>query len=215
MPKRRRQSHGPDPATGFFILRSAVAIGKQPNHTTVSRPTSQPGISIEMSFLAERPPIPSKLFVHCPNLDTRSRCENEMPIILSMADDFFLVRFVMMWPGRLVTREDPGQQFDYFVYNPTLGILDQLPHPHPLVFYPHQVGLLPRGDKYTVAALIPTCSPFMYDLCLFHSDSEARGVLGIQECADENSLEEVPDRNAGQMFWSRGPSHIQCDHIRR
>jgi hypothetical protein len=124
-----------------------------------------------MSFLAGRPPIPSKLFVHCPNLHTRPRFENEKPLILSIVDDFFLVRLVMMWPGRLVTC--PDQQYDYFVYNPTHDILDQLSHPHPLVLYPHQVGLLPRGDRCTVAALLPTRGPFMYDLYLFNSESEA------------------------------------------
>lgn len=159
-----------NPTMGMFIVKSFVAIDEQFNHTTnLSCETCRPGVSIEVFFLAMHPPRPSKLFVRSVP-DLGDSAFDEKPIVMAMVDDFFLIRVVMAFPRRLVTWE---QKYDDYIYNPNRGILTRIPHPDGRIFYPGQVGLLPRGDQYTVAALVSKASPFIYELHLFKSEARS------------------------------------------
>jgi hypothetical protein len=60
---------------------------------------------------------------------------------------------------------------DYFIYRVGLPpSLKLLPHPKPAYFEDTDVGLLPRGDQYTIAALVGTNKPSVFKLHTFHSE---------------------------------------------
>ncbi|KAK3154970.1 hypothetical protein QOZ80_2BG0197230 [Eleusine coracana subsp. coracana] len=154
----------PDPlacSSPRAVLIDALAyIGDNPNSSTAENFTSDMK-HIQVSICTEYPPAPSRLFVHCPNLGTDVFYEN--PHIICTADGFLLLRIQICGPAVTYPR-DKG---DYFIYRPGCPSLQLIPKP-PL-FHDDQVGLLPRGELFTIAALSLSIEGFT--LHLFHSES--------------------------------------------
>ncbi|KAL6655765.1 hypothetical protein ACP70R_006591 [Stipagrostis hirtigluma subsp. patula] len=142
------------------LLDTHAVAGIQRSSTTACGSTRN-GKTIEVSFFAENPPCPSKLFVHSPDMSP-----TVPPTIVCTEDDLLLLRVDM---GRERLPISP-RHCDYFIYRASAPSLEMLQRPHPF-FHDCDVGVLPRPDgHYSVAALVATSSPGLYNLHLFHSD---------------------------------------------
>lgn len=132
-------------------------------------------MKIEVSLYPECPPLPSNLFVYCPDLDPTGGF-TVLPRIVRAEENLFLLRVAVDCRRDQVSTPDNS---DYFVYRATgpgtrstrEPSLRRLLRPHPS-FHDDDVGLLSRGDHYTVAALMASGTLDVYDLHLFHSESE-------------------------------------------
>lgn len=138
------------------------------NGSTAQEFTSK-GNLIEVSLWPADPPIPSRVSVHGLRLHLDEDFFEE-PSILCAADCFFVLRIAIGRgpPPRYITQE----MSDYFIYRSASSAgpsLKLLPNPHPRLFRDNEVGVLPRGDHFTIAALSqPTYYNFV--LCLLNSE---------------------------------------------
>ncbi|KAF7094709.1 hypothetical protein CFC21_096995 [Triticum aestivum] len=155
----------------WFLTAAQGFVGDRSNERTATGFTRH-GLSIKASFVANRPPQPSKLWVHCPeavHVDT--------PRVICVAGDLILFR-VDISPdcvpdSRFSTRMD----CDYFIYHadPNLRVLTLLTDMRTRCFEDTEVGILSRGlHHYTIAALVPCPLSFhKYELHLFHSETSS------------------------------------------
>lgn len=137
---------------------SAVAYGHGSNNERICA-----------SLLRQRPLVPSNLYVYCAD-----GTFGETPRVLSMVDDIILFHayigpafpYPLPWKG------------DFFIYrpesDPNRRSLERLPHPGGMIGRDDPFGILPgEGDRYTVAALVPSMSS-VYDFVVHLFDSETR-----------------------------------------
>ncbi|KQK05497.1 hypothetical protein BRADI_2g20375v3 [Brachypodium distachyon] len=111
------------------------------------------GNLIAVSLWPAHPPIPSRVSVHGLRLHPGEDLFEE-PSILCTVDCFFVLRIAIERspPPRNITQK----MSDYFIYrsaSSTDSSLKLLPHPHPRLFGDSEVGVLPRGDHFTIAVL--------------------------------------------------------------
>ena len=155
-----------------WLLTAAEGyVGDRSNERTARGITSK-GLSIKASFFPNRPPQPSKLWVHCPEAAVV-----QTPRVLYIAGDLILFRVPISSDPVPENRFFWPLDSDYFVYraDPNLRELKLLTDVHIRNFEDCQVGILPRGfHDYTIAALV-VC-PLTIDrfiLHLFHSETSS------------------------------------------
>ncbi|VAI86622.1 unnamed protein product [Triticum turgidum subsp. durum] len=155
-----------------WLLTAAEGyVGDRSNERTARGITSK-GLSIKASFFPNRPPQPSKLWVHCPEAAVV-----QTPRVLYIAGDLILFRVPISSDPVPENRFFWPLDSDYFVYraDPNLRELKLLTDVHIRNFEDCEVGILPRGfHDYTIAALV-VC-PLTIDrfiLHLFHSETSS------------------------------------------
>ncbi|TKW18292.1 hypothetical protein SEVIR_5G421900v4 [Setaria viridis] len=144
------------------LLDGYAYIGNKPNHTTAVSLTRNTEI-IVASFWSERPPLPSRLYVHCPELE--SSAFSQLPRILCVVEGLILFRVAIRCREPILYEE-----CDYFIYHVDSRSLKEIPNPSPFSIRDDDMGLLPRGNHYTVAALVPTSDDKVFTLHLFQSE---------------------------------------------
>ncbi|CAO2182057.1 unnamed protein product [Urochloa humidicola] len=147
------------------LLDGYAYIGNRPNHTTAADFTRNLE-RIVASLWSESPPLPSRLYVHSPDLDPSAF--SELPRILRVVEGLILFRVAIRCrlPGRVLKEE-----CDYFVYHVGSASLHGIPNPSPVSLRDDDVGLLPRGkNRFTVAALVPTRDWKLFTLHLLQSE---------------------------------------------
>uniref|UniRef100_A0A0A9CMC1 DUF1618 domain-containing protein n=1 Tax=Arundo donax TaxID=35708 RepID=A0A0A9CMC1_ARUDO len=157
----------PDPAASspppWILLDANAHIGECPDDTASAMDLTSNDKLIEVSIRSVEPPAPSRLFVHCPDLE--SDVFREDPRILCTAEGFLLLR-VHIGSRTGIKSLEKG---DYFVFQ---AAQDEPPSlrrlPQPLPFSDDSVGLLPRGKHFMVAAL--SSSADGYHLYVFNSE---------------------------------------------
>lgn len=147
--------------------KACIGVGDESNHTTAAAKTRSDD-RIVASFWSERPPVPSRLSVSCPDLDPQ--VISEPPRILRMVEGVILfsvaTRCRRSWLGH-------KEYYDYFIYHVDDAKLQRIPHPSPITLRDDDVGLLPRGSNlFTVAALAAThySKHCVFTLHLLHSE---------------------------------------------
>ncbi|CAM0957658.1 unnamed protein product [Alopecurus aequalis] len=164
----------------WILLDSEVCIGNAShrNDSTAveARRNRKP---IEVSVCAVRPPNPSRLYVHCPDLEA-GEVFIQQPCIVSTADGFVLLRLgVGCPPSRFsisISSRSARTRYemnDYFIYRPAGPegpSLKRLQKPPAHFFQNYEVALLPRGDHFTLAALSARISSNQFDHHLFKSE---------------------------------------------
>lgn len=139
-------------------------VANKINDTTAADFTRN-GDLIMATFLRGSPPHRSRLYIHSPDLDVSSF--SELPRIVCMVEGLILIRIAISCPlPKCILMEE----CDYFIYRVNRPQLYSLPHPAPVCFHDDEVGLLPRGNDYTVAALLATEDPCVFTLRLFESN---------------------------------------------
>lgn len=159
-----------DTATGIshgceeVLVDVHAYIGDTTNATTAADFTRE-GYLILATFLRRSPPHRSRLYIQSPDPDFSSF--SELPRIVCMVEGLILIRIAIscLLPNCILMEE-----CDYFIYRVNGPQLCLLPHPAPDCFADDEVGLLPRGNDYTVAALLATEDPSVFTLRLFESD---------------------------------------------
>lgn len=180
-----------------LLLAVTAHLGQHRSFTTASTTTSNHD-KIEVSLCPARPPLPSKLYVHCPDLNLT----DDPPRVIRVVEDLFLLRVVVGSPRHGAFSVDDSSA-DYFVYragNERQPLLQRLQRPHPF-FHDEQVGLLSRGANYTVAVLQPaTCSP-LYDLHIFHSDKPTEWICRqVPVTEPQRRFPQLIPKNCGRLF---------------
>ncbi|KAF7002246.1 hypothetical protein CFC21_017754 [Triticum aestivum] len=158
-------------AAACVLVDSAAYIddtNDSTNGSTAQEFTST-GNRIVVSLWPASPPIPSRLTVHGKEMHPGHDFFQE-PKILCAADCFFVLRIAIgrSPPPRYITQK----MSDYFIYQPARSTgpsLTLLPHPHPHLFEDDEVGVLRRGDHFTIAVL-SQASYFNFVLYLFKSE---------------------------------------------
>ncbi|CAO1946889.1 unnamed protein product [Urochloa humidicola] len=146
------------------LLDGYAYIGNKPNHTTAAALTRNLE-RIVVSLWSERPPLPSRLYVYSPDLDPSDF--SELPRILCVVEGLILFRVAIRCrQPRCIQKEE----CDYFIYHVGRAFLQGIPNPSPVSLEDDDVGLLPRGNRYTVAALVPTADRKLFTLHLLHSE---------------------------------------------
>ncbi|CAN6282256.1 unnamed protein product [Urochloa humidicola] len=157
----------------WILLNAHAYLGSSShrNATTASDTTENRQI-IEVSFCPSSPPLPSNLFVGCPDLENLTSGFTVLPRIIRAVEDLLLLRVAI--PIGPEGPKDYASSLDdcnYFVYraDPKSPSLKRIPGPYPFCS-DDDVGLL-RGSEgnYTVAALVATSTPEVYDLHQFQS----------------------------------------------
>ncbi|KAK3137508.1 hypothetical protein QOZ80_5BG0453200 [Eleusine coracana subsp. coracana] len=151
-------------AAAHILLNVTAVVGIHSNRTSATSLTRNK-VPISVSFLFQRPPQLSTVFVHSSDLHP-----NDPPEIVRSVDDLVLLRVN-------VSRFRTLDGCDYFIYraHPRRPSLALLQRPHPFI-QNCTAGLLPRPDgQYTVAALVATGVGDFYELHLFHSDTASSG----------------------------------------
>lgn len=137
-----------------------------------------------------RPPLPSKLYVHCPDL--------------TLTDPPRVIRVVVV-VGSPRDAASSLDDSDYFVYRAGNGrqpTLQRLLRPHPF-FHDDDVVLLSRGANYTVAVLEPTTegSP-LYDLHIFHSENPTEWMCRkVSVTEPQRRFPVMIPRNCGRLLY--------------
>ncbi|CAN6327996.1 unnamed protein product [Urochloa humidicola] len=157
-------AHLPD----CVLLAVSTCFGQHRNVTTASATTSSHNL-IEVSLCPARPPLPSKLYVHCPDLTLTG-----LPRVIHAVEDHFLLRVAVGCPPDDASSMDDSDYFVYRAGNQTQPLLQRLLRPHPF-FHDGDVGLLSRGANYTVAVLLSTGTP-VYDLHILHSENQVEWI---------------------------------------
>lgn len=178
------------PRTGARVLLNiTAAVGIHSNRTSATSVTRN-NVPVQVSFLLQRPPRLSTVFVHTSDLNLAA---GDPPKILCSEDDLLLLRVNV---GKLRASLSPND-CDYFIYraHPSHPSLDLLQRPHPF-FQDSDVGLLPRsGGHYTLAALLRTGERDLYKLHLFHSDTASSGWRSTIVSAPEQLFPmEIPSK---------------------
>ncbi|KAI4968793.1 hypothetical protein ZWY2020_046123 [Hordeum vulgare] len=153
-------------ACSWVLVDSKAYIDDDTNGSTAEEFTNTSN-HIGVSLWPASPPIPSRLSVHVKWMHPGHEFLHE-PKILCAADCVFLLRVAI---GSISTRPT-YKMSDYFIYQlatSTGPLLKLLPHPYPHLFRDDDVGLLPRDDDFTIAALTQP-SYFKFVLYLFKSE---------------------------------------------
>ncbi|KAK3137606.1 hypothetical protein QOZ80_5BG0454520 [Eleusine coracana subsp. coracana] len=152
-------------AAAHVLLNVTAVLGIHNNRTTATSLTRNK-VPISVSFVFQRPPQLSTVFVHSSDLQA-----DDPPEIVRSVDDLVLLRVNV---SRFRTL-DGSDDFIYRAHSsrPSLSLL-QRPHPF---FQNCTAGLLPRpdGGHYSVAALVGTGVGDFCKLHLFHSDTASSG----------------------------------------
>ncbi|RLM59172.1 uncharacterized protein C2845_PM18G02250 [Panicum miliaceum] len=163
-PSSRRRPRRGSRRPAHVLLNTEAVVGIHSSSSTAATARTRNGELVHVSFLLRRPPRPSTLFAHSPDINP-----SVPPRIIYSVDDLLLLRLNMgSGPSALYDKD-----FDYFVYraDPAHPSLQLLRRPHPY-FYHTDVGLLPRpGGHYTIAALNLTGTVHQFELHVFHSDT--------------------------------------------
>uniref|UniRef100_A0A453JJS9 DUF1618 domain-containing protein n=2 Tax=Aegilops tauschii subsp. strangulata TaxID=200361 RepID=A0A453JJS9_AEGTS len=162
----------PSMASGCCVLVDSGAYIDDTNDSTndsTARDFTTTGNQMMVSLWPAQPPIPSRLSVHCKRMRLGHVFFQE-PKILCAVDCFFVLRIAMgrSPPPINITKK----MSDYFIYqsaSSTGPSLKLLPHPHPHLFTDNEVGVLPRGNEFTIAVLSQT-SYYNFVLYLFKSE---------------------------------------------
>ncbi|CAL5000275.1 unnamed protein product [Urochloa decumbens] len=156
-----------------LLLNVHAYLGECKNATTASS-TTRHDQNIEVSLRLARPPLPSDVFVHCPELGF-----TVLPRVVRAVEDLLLIRVDISCQPDYVSSPNDS---DYFIYRAGCGgnkrgtpSLGRLFRPHPF-FHDDDVGLLSRGDHYTVAALLASGTPDVYELHILHSQSPSEWI---------------------------------------
>uniref|UniRef100_A0A0D9WLW5 DUF1618 domain-containing protein n=1 Tax=Leersia perrieri TaxID=77586 RepID=A0A0D9WLW5_9ORYZ len=139
-------------------------------NATTARDSGRNRQTIEVSFYPSTPPLPSILFIGSPDLENPSSAFTVLPRIIRAVEDLILLRVDIdhVSSSSSLSREE---DCDYFIYradtkSPSLKLL---PGPYPFCS-DDDVGLVRRdSENYTVAALVPSSTPNVYELHRFHS----------------------------------------------
>ncbi|KAJ1271434.1 hypothetical protein BS78_06G128600 [Paspalum vaginatum] len=165
----------------WFLLNAHAYPGSaKDQNSTSARAKTRSQQTIEVSFHPSRPPLPSKLFVHCPDLDEEEVAFTVLPHIVCVSEGLILLCIpTPLGPERPTTYMSSVDSSDYFMYRSDTNnsSLTRLPEPYQF-FTDDDIGILRRGsDHYTVATLmstptplISTSMPHVYDLHRFHSE---------------------------------------------
>ncbi|CAO2167357.1 unnamed protein product [Urochloa humidicola] len=147
------------------LLDGYAYIGNKPNHTTAAA-LRRNLERIVVSLWSERPPLPSRLYVYSPDLD--SSAFSELPRILCVVEGLILFRLAIRCrQPRCIQKEE----CDYFIYHVGSASLQGIPNPSPVSLEDDDVGLLPWGNRrYTFSALVPTRDRKLFTLHLLHSE---------------------------------------------
>ncbi|OEL34038.1 hypothetical protein BAE44_0004944 [Dichanthelium oligosanthes] len=186
------------PTSSDYVLLNAHACisSVSCNNATTARATTRKHQTIEVSLLPARPPLPSDLLVHCPDLDPSAF--TVPPSILRAVEKLLLLRVAIGCPPDYISPKD----CDYFIYrlDATCGpSLERILCPHP--FHDDDVGLLCRGDHYIIAVLEGTPTLDVYDLHLFHSETPE--TWSSRQVSVEEPQREFPlkvSRNCYRLF---------------
>jgi hypothetical protein len=130
----------------------------------VAKNFTRNGKVIMASLLRCSPPNRSCLSIHSPDLG--SSAFSQLPRIVCMVEGLILIRVAISCPPPIWSKE-----CEYFIFRAhrTDPELHLLPHPAPVCFHDDDVGLLPRGNDYSVAALVATGNSCVFMLRLFDS----------------------------------------------
>ncbi|KAG2585764.1 uncharacterized protein LOC120713104 [Panicum virgatum] len=180
-----------------LLLAVDACLGQHRNFTTASATTSNHD-KIEVSLCPARPPLPSRIYVHCPDLTFAD------PGVIRMVEDLFLLRVAVGSPRDAASSLDDS---DYFVYRAGNGrqpTLQRLLRPHPF-FHDDDVGLLSRrGGNYTVAVLQEHFqgSP-LYDLHILHSENPTEWIHHWEVSVTEPQLRPplVIPKKCGRLLY--------------
>ncbi|KAK3140836.1 hypothetical protein QOZ80_5AG0406500 [Eleusine coracana subsp. coracana] len=156
-------------AAAHVLLNVAAVVGIHSNRTTATSLTRNK-VPISVSFVFQRPPQLSTVFVHSSDLQP-----DDPPETVRSVDDLVLLRVN-------VSRFRTLYGCDYFVYraHPSRPSLSLLQRPHPF-FQNCTAGLLPRPDgQYSVAALVrfPVKIPRKCDRLLYHHTTTMIAIGG-------------------------------------
>uniref|UniRef100_A0ACD5TXU8 Uncharacterized protein n=1 Tax=Avena sativa TaxID=4498 RepID=A0ACD5TXU8_AVESA len=175
----------PPPASSppaWILLDSQVSISDVPRRNeSTAMAARKNGRAMEVSIRPARPPNPSRLHIHCPNLEPGSEIFVQEPRIVSTAGGLVLLRIGVGCPPTTrsfsFSSRSAGirrELTDYFVYRLAAGgglpSLTRLPKPPTRFFQNYEVALLPRGDHFTVAALSAARTGGEFELHLFKSE---------------------------------------------
>ncbi|KAM0907010.1 hypothetical protein ACQ4PT_016415 [Festuca glaucescens] len=179
------------------LLNVHAYLGQSRNGTTASA-TTRNHEKIEVSLCPAPPPLPSNLFVHCPELRLTA-----VPRVIRAVEDVFLLRVAVGCQPDYTSPDDS----DYFVYRAagTKGrepSLMRLSRPHPC-FHDADVGLLSRGGNYTIAALIAIGAPVdVYDLHIFHSENPSGWIYrNVSVTEPQRRLPLVIPERCGRLLY--------------
>ncbi|KAK3136009.1 hypothetical protein QOZ80_5BG0426640 [Eleusine coracana subsp. coracana] len=176
------------------LLAANAYLGQHRDVTTASATTSSHE-KIEVSLCPAKPPLPSKLYVHCPDLTL-----TVLPRIIRAAEDLFLLRVTVGTPPDSSSAMDDSDYFVYRAGNQRQASLQRLLRPHPF-FHDDDVGILSCGANYTVAALLATGTPF-YDLHIFHSDHPTEWIyLKVSVTEPQRTLPLLIPKNCGRLLY--------------
>ncbi|TVU39585.1 hypothetical protein EJB05_13011, partial [Eragrostis curvula] len=150
----------------WILLDEDAYIGSLRNNTTAVV-VGRDFLTIEASLWPAQPPLPTKLFVHCPGATYPHPSK-----IITTAQDLMLFRVPVAFgpPPDFIKLKDWTTSSTV----PVESRLTLIPNPRDSL-YDGEVGVLPRagdGDLFTVAALVGTLAEDEYTLTLHRFDSE-------------------------------------------
>jgi hypothetical protein len=193
----------PSSPPAWILLDFQVCIGdaSHRNDSTAVEARSN-GRPIEVSVWAARPPTPSRLYVHCPDLEA-GEVFLQQPCIVNTEDGFVLLRLAVGCPSSSFSISSRSARIrreisDYFIYRPAGPegpLLKRIQKPPTRFFKNYEVALLPRGDHFTLAAL-STRIGNEFDLHLFKSENGSWDTVVVvlekpQEPVPENACQPI------------------------
>jgi len=178
-----------------LLLAVKAYLGQHRSFTTASTTTSNHD-KIEVSLCPARPPLPSKLYVHCPDLTL-----TVPPRVIRMVEDLFLLRVAVGSPHDGASSVDDSDYFVYRAGNERQPSLQRLLRPHPF-FHDDDVGLLSRGANYTVAVLEPATGSPLYDLHIFHSENPMEWIYRkVSVTEPQRRFPLMIPKNCGRLLY--------------
>jgi hypothetical protein len=156
------------PEPDCILLTANSYVGQLRNATTASC-TTRNHDKLEVSLCPVWLPLPSNLYVHCPDLTLVVP-----PRVIRAVEDLFLFRVAVDCRPDGVTSPDESDYFVYRAGNEREPSLQRLLRPHPF-FQDDDVGLLSYDANYTVVALIAVDT--VYELHTFHSETPTEWVF--------------------------------------
>ncbi|OEL25948.1 hypothetical protein BAE44_0013033 [Dichanthelium oligosanthes] len=165
-----------------FLLDGYAYIGDKRNHTTAADFTRSLD-RIVASFWSERQLLPSRLYVHCPDLDPSSF--SQLPCILRMVEGLILFRVAIRCrQPRFIFKDE----CDYFIYDVDGTSLQRIPGPHPVSLRDDDVGSYLAVTATSSPRWAEFLQPEAYVLAIDMGNGELQGVTEFgtvrELCAD-------------------------------